>query len=428
MRPKRKTLIFEDIDAICSFVIEKWRKIGGESVRKKGRFTVAVSGGRTPLRLYQKLSREDGLPWKETHIFLADERFVPPEDQESNYRTVKENLIDRADIAPENVHPLPAGKNTQQSAERYEDLLRAHFGTGLGRFPRFDLIILGVGKDGHTASLFPEGEAVHEKRRFVSVVKLDKLKNERITLTLPVINNAENVILLAAGREKADIIKEIVEKDRNDLPASRVRPRRGKAVFLLDSQASSLLAKKFKEKGKKIVHNLHHLPSLQKTVERMVSDGRIDKDRAEHIESNLEEWVSDSKYILLNLSVHIGMGFVRFMAIPLPLPVGSTLRVLWVIANRIYCDIKWDMRKKRIHSLLVLFFAAIPFLGYFAYTIPLKNKSEYLTYLYAQHISYMLYDRPLEDKLGRMPGIIRAIADRLLVPAELRGGKAGRVA
>ncbi len=114
------------------------------------------------------------------------------------------------------------------------------------------------------------------------------------------------------------------------------------------------------------------------------------------------------------------MALIRFTAIPLPLPVGSTLRVLWVMGNRMYCNLKWDMPKKRIHSLAVLFFAAIPFLGYFAYTIPLKNKSEYLTYLYAQHISYMLYNKTLESKLERTPKFIKKIAYTLLVPAEMR--------
>ena len=174
------------------------------------------------------------------------------------------------------------------------------------------------------------------------------------------------------------------------------------------------------EKTKRIIQDLQHVPSLRQTAERMLAEGRISKTRKDHIDSNLEEWVNDSKYILLNLGVHIGLGFVRFTALPFPLPIGSTLRGLWVMGNRMYCNLKWDMHKKKIHSLIVLFFAIIPFLGYFAYTIPLKKKSEYLTYLYGQHISYMMYDRTLEEKLAKTPKIIKKLVLMLLVPRELR--------
>jgi len=176
-----------------------------------------------------------------------------------------------------------------------------------------------------------------------------------------------------------------------------------------------------KENRKKIIQNLHHIPSLQATIARMLKEGKISKEREAYISSHLEEWVADSKYVLLNLGVHIGMGFVRFTSIPLPLPIGSMMRVIWVIGNRIYCGLKRDIHKKRIHSLPVLFFAAIPFLGYFAYTIPLKRKSEYLTYLYTQHVSYMLYNKTFENKLKKAPRIIKKISYALLVPKELRG-------
>lgn len=175
-----------------------------------------------------------------------------------------------------------------------------------------------------------------------------------------------------------------------------------------------------KKSKKKIIQSLHHVPSLRETTAKMLADGKIGKEREEYINSHLDEWVEDSKYILLNLGVHIGMGFVRFTAIPLPLPIGSTLRVLWVMGNRMYCNLKWDMRRKRIHSFPVLFFAAIPFLGYFAYTIPLKKKSEYLTYLYTQHISYMLYNKTFEEKLKKAPRIVKKISYTLLVPSELQ--------
>ena len=175
------------------------------------------------------------------------------------------------------------------------------------------------------------------------------------------------------------------------------------------------------KKSKALIQSLHHLPSLEETLLRLHKDGRIGDDKKIYIDSHLGEWVKDSKYILMNLGVHIGVGFVRFTAMPLPLPIGSTLRPLWVIGNRIYCNLRWDMHKKRIHSLAVLFFSMIPFLGYLAYTLPLRNKSEYLTYLYAQHISYGLYDKTLEEKLKKAPGFIKKLAFALLIPKELNG-------
>ena len=180
------------------------------------------------------------------------------------------------------------------------------------------------------------------------------------------------------------------------------------------------MAKRVKESKKKIIQSLHHIPSLQETIARMSADGRISKEREHYINSHLEEWVIDSKYILINLGVHLAIGFIRFTATPFPLPIGSTIRPLWVMANRMYCNLRLDWHRKRIHSIPVLLFSIIPFLGYFAYTIPLRRKSEYLTYLYAQHISYMLYETTLEQKLKKMPRLIKKIAYALLIPLEIR--------
>jgi len=169
-----------------------------------------------------------------------------------------------------------------------------------------------------------------------------------------------------------------------------------------------------------LVEKLHHLPSLRETLGRLYKEGRIDKEKKDYIETHIEKWVKDSKYILFNLGVHMAMGFVRFTVIPIPLPIGSTLRALWVMGNRMHCNLIWNMERKRIHSLVVLGIAIIPFLGYFAYTIPLKKKSEYLSYLYAEHISFMLYDKALEEKLKKVPAFIKKLAYIMLVPKELR--------
>jgi len=183
------------------------------------------------------------------------------------------------------------------------------------------------------------------------------------------------------------------------------------------------MIKKPKKSKKKIMQSLHHVPSLRITVERMHKEGKINKEKMDYIESRLDEWVEDSKYILMNLGVHIGLGFVRFTALPFPLPIGSTLRGIWVAGNRMHCNLIWDMHRKRIHSLGVFFFSLIPFLGYFAYTIPLKKKSKYLAYLYAEHISYELFELTLENKLKKVPRVLRNLAEILLIPGELRKKK-----
>ena len=180
------------------------------------------------------------------------------------------------------------------------------------------------------------------------------------------------------------------------------------------------MTKKPRKSKRKVIQSLHHVPSLRETLTRMSQDGRITKEREDFINSHLDEWVVDSKYILMNLGVHLGMGIVRFTATPFPLPIGSTIRPLWVMGCRMYCNLRLDWHRKKVHSIPVLLFSIIPFLGYLAYTIPLRKKSEYLTYLYAQHISYSLYDKTLEQKLKKTPKFIRRIAYALLVPQEIR--------
>ena len=152
---------------------------------------------------------------------------------------------------------------------------------------------------------------------------------------------------------------------------------------------------KIRRKKRGVTQTLQHLPSLRKTAIRMFEEGKITGERKQYIDSHIEEWVTDSKHTLFSLGVHISIAFVRFTILPFPL-MGSTLRGLWTTGCRIYYTLKRDLHKKHIHSFTVLFVSLIPFLGYFAYTIPLKKECEYLAYLYAEHISYHLYDKPLE--------------------------------
>jgi len=237
-------LIFERFDLVADFALDKWVEISSETVREKAYFAVALSGGRTPIDFYSSLARSDHkLPWDRTHVFLTDERFVPWSDSESNYRLVKEHLLDHIDMPKQNVYPISTeGVTPQQSAARYEENIRRPFGIGMNTLPEFDLIMLGIGEDGHTASLFPGAPALQEQNHLAVPVIADKAPHQRISLTLPVINNSKNIICLVSGKNKANAIREIVEDENSMLPTALVRPTKGSALLLLDEAAASLLS------------------------------------------------------------------------------------------------------------------------------------------------------------------------------------------
>ena len=242
MSQQRKILIFEDTNTLTNYLLDKWVEIAKESIARNNRFTVALSGGRSPMEFYCKLSalEEFGF-WQRTHIFLGDERFVPHNDDNSNFKMIKENLLNYVSIPPENVHPVETDqKNVDLSAESYKNELVRFFEFKENNLPQFDLVLLGIGVDGHTASLFPNDEKIDAPGRLVLPVSLPHLKHERISLTLPVINNARHVIMLVIGASKADIFSEIIEKNL-PVPASMVNPSDGKMMFLLEKEAARKL-------------------------------------------------------------------------------------------------------------------------------------------------------------------------------------------
>lgn len=237
--------IFKNPDQLADFFITQWETICNNAITARGQFIAALSGGRTPVIFYQRLSVEKYLPWDKTHIFMVDERFVPYESRENNYHTINRTLLRHVAIPARNVHPILTSENSPQaSAKRYEDDLISWFKITGPRLPLFDLVLLGMGEDGHTASLFPEIQFLKEAKRLaVPVSPLDKTKMDRITITLPVINNAGNVMFLVTGRSKSTIIKEVVEGKNNLLPAAMVNPKHGRLLFLLDESAGTLLKK-----------------------------------------------------------------------------------------------------------------------------------------------------------------------------------------
>jgi len=240
----RKILIFEQTFTLADYMIKEWVRMAEDAVAATGRFTVALSGGRSPMEFYCKLSGlKDFALWRRTHIFWADERFVPHTDDHSNYKMVKDILLDYLGIPPENIHPIPTDqKNVDIAAEQYARDLAAFFDFSGGNAPRFDLILLGAGDDdGHTASLFPEDEHIHDPARLVLPVSLPRLKHERVTLTFPVINNAKNVMCVAVGANKADILYQFIEENRS-LPLSKIQLVNGRLTYLFDKDAARRLA------------------------------------------------------------------------------------------------------------------------------------------------------------------------------------------
>lgn len=204
------------------------------AVSQRGAASLAVSGGTTPA-LYFPLLASEPLPWDRIALFWADERCVPPSHEESNFGMADRLLLSRVHIPGENIHRIRGEKNPALAARDYADELHRFF----GGIPRFDLVILGVGSDGHTASLFPETEAL-DTEEHVSAVLVPRLNSSRITLTLPVLNHARAVLIIVSGNGKASIVERLLDaRTRIEYPAGRVKPVNGELIWMLDAEAAA---------------------------------------------------------------------------------------------------------------------------------------------------------------------------------------------
>lgn len=219
--------------------------LASEAVRQ-GRFRVALSGGSTPKGLYSLLAGAAGtsIPWDKTCFFWSDERHVPPDHPESNYRMANETMLSKVQARPENIFRIHSEeKDAKAAAAAYEQTLRTFFNLRPGEFPRFDLILLGLGPEGHAASLFPDSPAMEEKNRLVVANWVEKFKTDRITFTLPLLNHAACVMFLVSGNEKAAILREVLGNPGQDLPAQKVHPEDGRLIWLADRAAAAALQK-----------------------------------------------------------------------------------------------------------------------------------------------------------------------------------------
>lgn len=240
---QRQVLIFPNIEELSRFAAEKFVEIGSEAIEKRGQFTVALAGGSTPKYLYQLLTTEDfksRIHWKSVFFFFGDERNVSPDAVDSNFRMASKNLLKPLKIDFDKIYRWETALETPEKiAEDYDSSVENFF----RGFPKFDLILLGMGADGHTASLFPFTEALNENEKIAVANTVEKLSDWRFTLTFPVINDARNIIFLVSGEDKAETLKEVLEGDFQPLkyPSQNVKPGEGNLFWLVDEPAAKLL-------------------------------------------------------------------------------------------------------------------------------------------------------------------------------------------
>ena len=239
----RHVLVFEKREQVWQFMEERFREIGEGAVGERGRFSVALSGGKTPKDLYVEIAGQGrDMHWKDIHVFLVDERFVPRSTEMSNYGMIEKNLLQHVPIPDGNIHPIGVkGGDVNAWAAAYEEELLQFFGILPGSVPAFDLVLLGMGEDGHTASLFPGMPDVRNDRRLVRPIEAAGERVARVTLTLRVINSARNVFFLVTGEAKAQAVHRVVDEQDPSLPATLVLPENGALFFLCDAEAGSML-------------------------------------------------------------------------------------------------------------------------------------------------------------------------------------------
>jgi 6-phosphogluconolactonase len=238
--------VSRDLASVSERGAQLFREIAGQSIERQGRFRVALSGGSTPKALFSLLASDAYAEsmahlWRGTEVFWVDERCVPPDDAESNYRMAHESLLSHVSLPASQIHRMRGEDEPERAAADYASHLESNFATS---DPAFDLILLGMGADAHTASIFPHSRVLKDSEdRLVAAPYVEKLRAHRLTLTLRVLNHARNIIFLVSGREKAEPLCKVfasVERDE-ELPARWVRPRSGACYWLIDEEAAALL-------------------------------------------------------------------------------------------------------------------------------------------------------------------------------------------
>jgi 6-phosphogluconolactonase len=235
--------VFQSAAALAQATVELMIEIAKHAIESRGRFVISLSGGSTPEMLYTLLAKppyRNQIPWNKTFVFWGDERFVPSDDKRNNAYMAKNLLLDHIDIPSININPVPVDFEPGEAAEKYETTIKKFFGEDA---PRFDLIFLGLGENGHTASLFPGSDVVFENKRMVIEVYVSEQQMFRITMTPLLINKAHNIIFLVEGEKKAEILKTVLndQYQPDKFPAQVIKAEDGNLYWFVDKKAAALL-------------------------------------------------------------------------------------------------------------------------------------------------------------------------------------------
>ena len=251
---KAEVRVLPDGPAIAKLCAQKFVEIAAAAVKEKGSFDVALAGGSTPKILYNLLVSDPAfrsqVPWDRMHAFFGDERHVAPDHPDSNYRMAFESLISKSPLKPEQVMRMKGEyPEAEDAAKEYDQHLRTYYKLAEGQFPRFDLVLLGMGNEGHTLSIFPGTKALRENRRIAVHNWVGKVLMDRITLTAAAVNNAANVIFMVAGADKAPALTAVLERfyEPDQLPAQLIQPTKGSLLWLVDTAAGSMLTRAIRE-------------------------------------------------------------------------------------------------------------------------------------------------------------------------------------
>ncbi len=250
MPDKKKTIVeyfvYDDVDSFAQHAADDFAAQIVSAASERGVARIAISGGNTPKPVFRLLTQGDlkqRVPWDNLHLFWVDERCVPPTDKDSNYGMTKAALLDAVPLRPENIFRMEGELQPEEAAARYESAIRNSMRLEGAELPTFDLVALGMGDDGHTASLFPHTEGLHEFGRIVIANHVPQKDTWRLTLTSPVINQARNVVFLIQGADKADVLQKVFlgDYDPETYPSQLIRPASGKITLVLDKAAAAKL-------------------------------------------------------------------------------------------------------------------------------------------------------------------------------------------
>jgi len=245
---ERQIIILDTAEELFVRAAEEIAHVAGEAICMHGEFNLCLTGGTTPARTYDLLATrfELSVDWKEVQFYWGDDRCVPPDDPSSNYAMANRTLLDKLKIKPEHIHRIRGEDKPEDGAREYEAELRKCLNLSEGQFPRFDLMLLGLGDNCHMLSLFPGIPAIHEQHRLVVPVEVEDKIRHRVTMTAPVMNNSARIMFLVSGENKAAAVKRVLEgrDDPDRVPAHLVAPKDGVVTWMMDKGAASQLSKR----------------------------------------------------------------------------------------------------------------------------------------------------------------------------------------